>query len=135
MTSGTSANGMPKDSTTWVSTKALVGLAPGRQDRQCGDHGDRPAGQQRDPEPDESGHHDLAGVGANAGRRDARGEQRYREHQRRAAAGEPAKLGVRLADGVQSGQRWGVEGAGGDGEHRHVHQARQAQSPAPTWPR
>ena len=35
---------------------------------------------------------------------------------------------MRLADGVQSGQRRGVEGAGGHGEHRHVHQADQAQS-------
>jgi hypothetical protein len=35
---------------------------------------------------------------------------------------------VRLAEGVQPGQRRGMEGTGGNGEHRHVHQAGQAQS-------
>ena len=28
MTSGTSASGMPKESTTWLSTSTLVGLTP-----------------------------------------------------------------------------------------------------------
>jgi hypothetical protein len=103
MTSGTSANGTPKDSTTWLSTRGAGGVDPGRQDRQRREHRHRPAGWQRDPEPDEAGHDDLAGVGADAGGGDAGGQQRHREHQGRAAAGEPAEGGVGLADGVQPG--------------------------------
>ena len=53
-TSGTSANGMPKDSTTWDTTSAQVGSTPRARTDQRGDHGERPADEQRDPAAQEA---------------------------------------------------------------------------------
>ena len=88
-TSGTRANGMPKDRTTWLRTRAPVVLAPDGQDDQRGEHGDRAPGEQRDAEAGEARHDDLAGVGADAGGGEPGGEQRPGERERRDAA-EPA---------------------------------------------
>ena len=71
------------------------------QDQQGGQHGDRAAQEQRDAAADEALHDHLARVGAHAGGRQARGEQRRRERQRGAAADQPAQLGVRRRQRTQ----------------------------------
>ena len=84
-TSGMRAKGIPKERKTWLSTRAREGsIADGEQD-QGGGHRDRAAQEERDLAVDESLHHDLAGEGADARRRDARGEQRDAEDRGRCA--------------------------------------------------
>ncbi len=92
-----------------------------------GDHRDRAAQQQRDADVDEAGHHDLPGVGADARRGGARGEQRDRERERSGAADEVAELRVSLWDRAQARERGGVEELRGDGQHRHVDEAGEAE--------
>ena len=48
---GTSAKGMPKESTTWLSTSAAVGFMPAAKMSNCRKHRDGAARQQGDPDP------------------------------------------------------------------------------------
>lgn len=124
--SGT-ANGMPKDSTTWLSTRPPAGLVPVARMVSAGIMVIARRARQGDAEADESGHDDLAGVGADAGGGGAGGQQAT-------ANASPATPPASLPG---SAWAWPVvarpdsagvcKARGGDGEHRHVHQAGQAQ--------
>ncbi len=60
-TSGTRANGMPNESTTWLITSASVGATPDADDDQRRRQGQRSPHEDRDSALDESLHDDLAG--------------------------------------------------------------------------
>ncbi len=77
---------------------------------------------------DEAGHHDLAGVGADARGGGAGGEQRDREGERRAAADEPCRTPAWACwiDADAARARW-CEELGGDREHRHVDEPGEAE--------
>ena len=59
--SGTSANGMPNDSTTWLSTSASVGFDADREHDERGQHRDEAPQDHRDRPGDEALHDDLTG--------------------------------------------------------------------------
>ena len=61
-----SANGIPKDSTTWLNQRA-GGADPKGEDDDRRNHGDGSAQEKRNAKVDEPGHHDLAGISADAG--------------------------------------------------------------------
>ena len=81
-TSGMSANGMPNDSTTWLSTRASVGSTPIAEDDQRRDQRDQPAGEERHAHVQQAVHDLGAGVGADRGRGEAAREQADREQRR-----------------------------------------------------
>ena len=79
--SGISANGIPNESTTWLSTSARDGSTPSGDDHERRGHRDRAAQEQRDAAPDEPLHHDLPGQRPDARRGEAGREQRDAEEQ------------------------------------------------------
>ena len=126
---GTSANGMPNDSTTWEITSVVGRVDADREHDERGRHRDRAAQEERDAAVDEALHHDLAGVRADARARQAGGEQRDREGERRAAAEQRARS--RRGRPRSSRRRcrplsW--KSCGGDDEHRQVDDARRGPS-------
>ena len=120
--SGTSANGMPNDSTTWLSTSASVGFTPIARTTSAGSIVTRRRRTIGIVRCDEALHDDLTGQRADAGGREARGEQREREGERGAGADEGLEPLVRLLDRVDVRQAVRVEQRRGDDEHRHVRQ-------------
>ena len=108
-TSGTSANGIPKLSTTCEMTSERDGFRPMASTISAGRHRDQPAQDERDRARDEALHDDLPGVGAHARGGQARGQQRQREGQRGPAAGQRGELRVRLLDRVEAEQAAVVE--------------------------
>ncbi len=88
MTSGISAKGMPKDSTTWLRIERVGRVDADREDDERGDHRDEAPEQHGDADVEEAAHDDLAGVGADARGGGAGGEQGDGEGER----GEPADL-------------------------------------------
>ena len=81
-TSGMRANGMPNESTTWLSTRASVGSTPIAEDDERGDQRDEPARDQRHADVQQAVHDLGARVGADRGRGEAAGEQADREEGR-----------------------------------------------------
>ena len=80
--SGTSAKGMPKESTTWLQDQGVGRVEPDRQDQQRRREGDRAAQEDRDAAADEALHHDLAGHRPDRGGGEAGGQQRDPEDRR-----------------------------------------------------
>jgi hypothetical protein len=76
----------------------------------------------------EAGYDDLAGVGADAGRRQARGHQGYSEGQRGAAADQGAEVGVDGTEVAHVGHSWLVKQCCGDAQHGEVDQSRDAEA-------
>ncbi len=99
---------MPKESTTWLRTSALVGLTPIARTTSAGIIVIARRTQQRDADVDEAGHHDLSGVGADARGGGAGGEQRDRERERGGAADEVAELRVGVLDRARARTGRGV---------------------------
>jgi hypothetical protein len=117
MTSGTSANGIPNDSTTWDRTSARVGVDPDGEHRERGREREGAPEQQGDAAAQVALEHDLPGERAHTRRGEARREQRQRERERRRAvdggqsAVHPGKgVGVRQAKGLP---RWARGATGG----------------------
>ena len=90
----------------------------------CDDHDRRrqrhePAHDQRDPPPEETLHHDLAGVGADSRRCGPRCEQRQSEQERGGRPEGSCQAGMRFLDRV-NGRRLRREHLRGNQEHRQV---------------
>ena len=64
MSSGTRANGMPNESTTWLMTSERLGLSPMARMIEGGRHGYYAAQEQRYLPVDEPLHHDLPTTGS-----------------------------------------------------------------------
>ena len=139
-TRGSTANGIPKDSTTWESTNVRVGSKPMRQDRQSGAQGDQAAHQHGNRPVQQPLHDHGAGVGAHRRRRQARREQSDREQHRDRRAQGVVDRGVGALD--RRGDAAVLQVDRGDQQHRGVHrsghrhrqhdvQAGDSQQPAP----
>ena len=94
-----------------------------REHDQGGRHRDEAPQRQRDLTPDEALHDDLARVGADARRGEARREQRERERERRLRAHQLVEAVVGALDRVDPVQRRLEEERRGDDQHRHVDEA------------
>ena len=103
-TSGTSANGIPKDSTTWLITSDARRVEPDGEHDQRRRHRDQrgaaASGIVRAMKPCMT---TWPGVGADARGREARGQQRERERERGAAADQRREPRVGALDRVDAG--------------------------------
>ncbi len=122
-TSGTSANGIPNESTTCESTSVRDGLTPIAITTNAGIIVTSRRTSHRDLAPDEALHHDLPGERPDGGAREARGDEREREERAGRAAEDRLERLVRAVERVDVEEARAEERRRSHHEHRDVDQA------------